>query len=611
MSIGSTIPPPFRPLTIPGQSPDRKMLRELQALTTPRKMTLLDSTHPCFTPERVVEGLGMTRGQETDWARHIAKAMDSPNELVMRQDIMSKMFEERMEAQLRRVLFARSMSLWREKSRMAKSVSVVSVEDLKKAGPYIGPRGGRYEDAKLTIPWKEKKKGKRKPTTKQIWEGWKKAPLSVQTRGAFRHTNKALPGVTLIEEGDAWSIEVKGKKSPRFRARMGALNWLEENIEKEKLIKADPRGGTYIKRVPKPGGGFRYFYDEDKYNAHDGAHVSGEDAATAAITKAVAKHVKDAGKDGCGLDMLKPLAKRYGAEMVGGYLNEMCGQGSLVYRNKRLWAKGTAPKKDMKGKIKKTKQTKQTKQTKKEVQKSTRRFFVPGEVLCKGGPYIGPKGGKWKDPQHKIPWKEEKKTLSQIETPAFKKWFGNSKVVDEKGKPKIMYHGTIAGHEKFDPAMRGKFTNEDKGAELAFFFIDNKADADFYAQRAVERSGSTAEVKTRIMPVYLRAVKILDNTEEALGDHFEDLSENDAAFIEYAIENGYDAVRWPDGNDVNTPGTLAVFEPDQIKIAANKKADKPLKKAEQFVLEKAHKYIRREPKPGGGYRYYYRERGVS
>ncbi len=29
--------------------------------------------------------------------------------------------------------------------------------------------------------------------------------------------------------------------------------------------------------------------------------------------------------------------------------------------------------------------------------------------LVKGGPYIGPRGGKWADPQHKIPWQEEKK----------------------------------------------------------------------------------------------------------------------------------------------------------------------------------------------------------
>lgn len=30
------------------------------------------------------------------------------------------------------------------------------------------------------------------------------------------------------------------------------------------------------------------------------------------------------------------------------------------------------------------------------------------EILSKAGPYIGPKGGKWADPKHTIPWKEKK-----------------------------------------------------------------------------------------------------------------------------------------------------------------------------------------------------------
>ena len=52
----------------------------------------------------------------------------------------------------------------------------------------------------------------------------------------------------------------------------------------------------------------------------------------------------------------------------------------------------------------------------------------------------------------------EGKTLYQVAPPveseAFKKWFGNSKVVDENGKPLIVYHGTARPDrvgEKFDP----------------------------------------------------------------------------------------------------------------------------------------------------------------
>jgi 3D (Asp-Asp-Asp) domain-containing protein len=37
------------------------------------------------------------------------------------------------------------------------------------------------------------------------------------------------------------------------------------------------------------------------------------------------------------------------------------------------------------------------------------------EGLEKAGPYIGPKGGKWKDPEHKIPWEDSAKTIAHAE----------------------------------------------------------------------------------------------------------------------------------------------------------------------------------------------------
>ena len=58
----------------------------------------------------------------------------------------------------------------------------------------------------------------------------------------------------------------------------------------------------------------------------------------------------------------------------------------------------------------------------------------------------------------------------KTETPEFKRWFGNSKVVDENGKPKVMYHGS-----------REKFTsmNKEKGGLL--YFADKKYIAVGYA----------------------------------------------------------------------------------------------------------------------------------
>ena len=39
-----------------------------------------------------------------------------------------------------------------------------------------------------------------------------------------------------------------------------------------------------------------------------------------------------------------------------------------------------------------------------------------------------------------------KEPKDQIQTKEFKKWFGNSKVVNADGTPKVMYHGTPNGN---------------------------------------------------------------------------------------------------------------------------------------------------------------------
>lgn len=59
-------------------------------------------------------------------------------------------------------------------------------------------------------------------------------------------------------------------------------------------------------------------------------------------------------------------------------------------------------------------------------------------------------------------------SVPQTQTPAFRRWFGDSKVVDERGEPLIVYHGTDKGGfytfdmNKADPIRKGMmfFTNE-------------------------------------------------------------------------------------------------------------------------------------------------------
>lgn len=63
----------------------------------------------------------------------------------------------------------------------------------------------------------------------------------------------------------------------------------------------------------------------------------------------------------------------------------------------------------------------------------------------------------------------------QTDTPAFKRWFGDSKVVDENGAPKIVYHGTKNPFSVFD---HGRIKSINEG--LGFYFTDNVNVADGY-----------------------------------------------------------------------------------------------------------------------------------
>lgn len=78
---------------------------------------------------------------------------------------------------------------------------------------------------------------------------------------------------------------------------------------------------------------------------------------------------------------------------------------------------------------------------------------------------------------------------AQTDTPAFRRWFGDSKVVDENGKPLVVYHGTAS---KFDVFGNGRG---------AIYFTDDQKAAEAYAQFAEGEDGPT------VVAAYLRMEK--------------------------------------------------------------------------------------------------------
>lgn len=90
---------------------------------------------------------------------------------------------------------------------------------------------------------------------------------------------------------------------------------------------------------------------------------------------------------------------------------------------------------------------------------------------------------------------------SQANQPAFKRWFGNSKVVGKDGKPLVVYHGTSEDINQFRASDEGALGG-------GIYFTDDPDAASRFADRsAKERSNKTGQ---NVMPVYIRIEKMLD-----------------------------------------------------------------------------------------------------
>jgi hypothetical protein len=78
---------------------------------------------------------------------------------------------------------------------------------------------------------------------------------------------------------------------------------------------------------------------------------------------------------------------------------------------------------------------------------------------------------------------------AQIETPEFRKWFGQSKVVDANGRPLVVFHGTMASFTAFKPS---------EGSSLGFHFGSAEA-----ANKRLRAAARWADGEEQILPVYV------------------------------------------------------------------------------------------------------------
>jgi thioredoxin reductase len=186
------------------------------------------------------------------------------------------------------------------------------------------------------------------------------------------------------------------------------------------------------------------------------------------------------------------------------------------------------------------------------------------------------------------------------ETPKFKEWFKDSKVVDESGKPKIVLHGTASDFYAFKKDRLGAATGQ-VDTPLGFFFTEDPAGANYFARSAgykntgmdkykayeeegpVDKNGDLIPQGAAIIPAVLSIQKpyVFDTPQDFSREMFGPMTmfgfnkhspDEILSLKKKLISQGYDGIKiikgghYMMGEDPNSDVWVA-FDPKQIKSA--------------------------------------------
>lgn len=159
-----------------------------------------------------------------------------------------------------------------------------------------------------------------------------------------------------------------------------------------------------------------------------------------------------------------------------------------------------------------------------------------------------------------------------LDNPNFQNWFGKSKIVDQNGKPLVVYHGTNASFAKFEPRESIPL------AEIGHWFAGHED----VARMVALRKGNTPTVYGAYLNI--RNPKIIDvpGVDGLLGLIREITGDGDVTrekvqkYRRKLIANGYDGIVL---RNVRADGGLTdnfiVFDADQIRLTAETISETP------------------------------------
>lgn len=171
--------------------------------------------------------------------------------------------------------------------------------------------------------------------------------------------------------------------------------------------------------------------------------------------------------------------------------------------------------------------------------------------------------------QEFVEWYRENRTgneasegtkFSLKDSEAFKKWFGDSKVVDKNGDPLVVYHATDSEFNVFDRSKLGYSTSGNtnwqpavRSAQIGFWFSDHDL-----AETVFTDPDKTKAVYLSIQKPYRTKLDSLWNALEHTRPE---------TYVKRLQERGYDGLRVQDSEFGGV--SYVAFEPTQIKSATN------------------------------------------
>lgn len=166
---------------------------------------------------------------------------------------------------------------------------------------------------------------------------------------------------------------------------------------------------------------------------------------------------------------------------------------------------------------------------------------------------------------------------SVTDTPAFKHWFGDSKVVDADGKPLVVYHGTNRNISEFNTDPENTVERKRIGAyftanpRFAGMYGDNVMSVYLSIKNPLDITGMDAKEAIDALPVSERLKK--EMRAAFRGSEYSQYGLIETAQrdgVRQALEaDGYDGVKYTEGY----ADAFIVFHPEQIKSATGNNGD--------------------------------------